>query len=114
MHESYYGEGEARDGKTHLVVKIGPGNTWPCIPTHKLIFDVEVPIAGSMVVRTTRIIEVPDDDAERNCTPGPPEFVVDVVFDPEPRCRWRGQMTGQWPCKLIKIRRRSIWERLRR
>jgi hypothetical protein len=124
IHETYYGEGEARNGKTYLVVLLEPRSVrWSKPPRYTLVIDGVVPIPGTMVVRTTRLLKIPQkvydsyNKVDKNgCVKalpsGKPELAVDIAFDPSPN-EWRGRMQGEWSVKMVRIKRRTIWQRLR-
>ena len=111
VHEFYYGYGELRGDKTYIVCMLEPGLPPSRNPRNRLILDVAVPVEGPMVVETIRYAPVGRRGFFRK---GCPLKAVGITYDPDPNGgAWRGKMKGSWPVRRFRIRRRSVWERLR-
>lgn len=108
--ETWFGDAEPYRGGTRLIVRVGPAcwNGFGGDGQWGLVFEGDY-TPGSMVLRTERTCV-----NERPIPKGPPERVVDISFDSTPGgSAWRQQAKGSWPCRLTRIRRRTVWDRLR-
>lgn len=72
-----------------------------------------------MVVTTIRHLECPTNKEGQPIFPPttavvPPETVIKITYDPDPEPPgvWRGEMVGEWSPKLVRIDRKTIWERI--
>jgi len=111
--ESYYGEGAVRRGKTYLLCHLEPSRiSRP--PRYWLVIEAVVPIAGPMVIETRRLTRLWKNGLWAQA--GRPSRATKITYDsdPNPPGVWRAEMEGSWPVKLVRIRKRSRWERLRR
>lgn len=124
FRETWYGEAEPYRGGYRLMVLIGP--RWPLESFKKdiaLVFDVgKELVPGPMVMATERSVWLPlewwhQEIHERVEVPrGKPERLVDVSYDPSKTDgygAWQGRITGSWGVRLTRVKRKSIWARLR-
>lgn len=127
VRESWYGEGSPRRGDTVLYVLVEPFHhlardfSLPdprtvgaqARPRVKLVIKgLELP-PGSMVVGTVRYYTtaVPH---EAPTPSGPPEYVIQASYDSTPDgSRWQGDITGRWPVTVSRVRRKTVWQRLK-
>lgn len=125
FRETWYGEAEPYRGGYRLIVLVGPeAPKKHRHPDTCLVFNVggKELIPGPMVVATERRVWMPKDwwDLPVNTgvviPPGAPETLVDISFDPsktDGHGGWQGRLKGNWPVRLTKVRRKSLWARLR-
>lgn len=117
VQESWYGEAEVRGKDTWLWVKLGPSVksffqkvAMGLLPERKQVIQgFRVPVTGQMVVGTTRRAWVSDPRDK-------PELAVGMSYDPRRPEVGRDYRVHQsdlsYPVKLVRVKRRTAWERL--
>jgi len=125
VHETFYGEAEVRGKDTVLWVLLLPAGWWDEITPQKefklVILGWQIPVPGFAVVGTKRWVIVDKEWylSQRllgaTIDAGPPKVTDRITFnsDESQGGRWMGEAYEEWPVKLIKVRRRSRWERMR-
>ena len=127
VHETWYGDAEVNRTKTTLWVRLLPGSQsfgrdgrYDPKKEFKLVIDWVIPVPGPAVFVTKRWVIVDREwymnqkiiSAEIDV--GLPVYAFDVTFNPTSRDgAGQGRLYGQWPCKLVRVRRRSRWEKIR-
>lgn len=122
LRETWYGEAEPCRKGTRLIVKIGPLFPKENIPEGTCLeFNLPGVVFGPMVLATERYVRLPKGFWDMTLTTrpeipiSPPECIVDISFDPTPdgMGAWRQRVTGRWAVRLTRVRRKSLWNRLR-
>ena len=133
---TYYGEAEVRGKDTVLWVLMGPnsapvirapdGETQVLMKPEKQEFKLvikgwAIPVPGTAVVGTKHWVVMDREEymnqrlKDAHVVAAQPEIAIRIDYDPDDSSggTWQGVITGEWPVKLIRVRRKSRWDVMR-